>query len=440
VVILVVGLLLPTASVMSFAQQPMSAQDLDLGARSTALQPEMSKVATSAVANSRLSGEIVISALDNEQHLPSVAYNWKHREYLVVWHNTWAIGTRDIRATRISEQGQVLNEFTVYEHPTKDSAQPSVAYDPVNDRYLVVWIFDAFGDGSDWDLYGRFIPWNGPSPSLTEFPIVTWSTSQWNPMAAYARAQEEFFVVWTNTYVTGTPPAYVSGKRIYANGSGFPSTGGDLTLSHTTENYINPDVSYNLARNEYLVVWEKVSTSRDIWAVRLTGSAAQLGGGPFGIAGWPDNEEKPAVAACEGADQYLVTWQSLVGSEYDLYARFIKGDGTPDSVHVISNLAGDQEEADVACNMSGRQYMVSWQEKIATYGISGRLVFPDKTMPSGFQIVPPGSAPGHTDPAVAGGYTNYLVAWEHQRSGTSYRDIHGRLITPHAVFVPLVIR
>ena len=36
-----------------------------------------------------LSGDITISALNNEQVLPAVAYNWKHDEYLVVWQNTW---------------------------------------------------------------------------------------------------------------------------------------------------------------------------------------------------------------------------------------------------------------------------------------------------------------------------------------------------------------
>jgi hypothetical protein len=106
---------------------------------------------------------------------------------------------------------------------------------------------------------------------------------------------------------------------------------------------------------------------------------------------------------------------------------------------VISDYAGQQEEADVTCNMSNQQYMVTWQEQITTYGISGRLVFPDETLGPGFQIVAPGTSPGHNNPAIAGGYTNYLVTWEHQRDAT-YRDIHGRLITPYRVLLPIVMR
>jgi len=47
-----------------------------------------------------------------------------------------------------------------------------VAYDPTNDRYLVVYIYDVNGDGSDYDLRGRLIPWNGPDRGAT-YPIVS---------------------------------------------------------------------------------------------------------------------------------------------------------------------------------------------------------------------------------------------------------------------------
>lgn len=158
----------------------------------------------------------------------------------MVWHDKWAIGTRDIRAARVSEQGQVLSEFLVYEHSTKDSAQPTVDYDPVNDRYLVAWIFDFSGDGSDWDLYGRFIPWAGPSVSLTEFPICTWTTHQWNPRVAYGRAVEEFLVIWNNQYQSGPLPMYISGRRVKGSDGTFPGgSGSDLTISHGTENRID---------------------------------------------------------------------------------------------------------------------------------------------------------------------------------------------------------
>lgn len=388
----------------------------------------------------RLSREIVVSALDNEQLLPAAAYNWKHREYLVVCHDTWTVGTRDIRASRIAADGTVLAEFEIYSNPTRDSAQPAVDYDPVNDRYLVVWAYDAAGDGSDWDLHGRFIPWDGPNPAVTEFPIITWPSKQWNPKVAYARAQEEFLVVWWNEDPAHVVDSYVSGKRIYADGSGFPSTGSDVTISVAGRERVDPDVTYNLGRNEYLVAY---TDGVDIFGERLQGNAAPLGSGEFGIAGWPDAERRPAVAACKEADQYLVAWQSLTGGANEaIYARVVSGEGAPGSVFLVDNTTSPEEEPDVACDLAGRRYMVTWQSRYTNvkYGVLSRFVAPDGAMTPAIELRPPGAAADRTRPAIAGGDTSFLVAWEHDRDGTAYQDIHGRLVTPYVVFMPVVKR
>jgi len=205
-----------------------------------------------AVSSPALSREITVNQVDNETMLPAVAYDSVHNEYLVVWHTKWGVGTRDVRAQRVSASGALLGgEILVYEHATKDAFQPSVAYDPVNDRFLVTFIFDSSGSLTDTDLYGRFVTWNGATPSAA-FPIVTYTSGQWNPQVVYAGGiQQEFFVVWTNT--PASLPTYISGKRIRPDGT-FPSTGSDLTQADGAYvvNYIDPDVSYNLARNEYL--------------------------------------------------------------------------------------------------------------------------------------------------------------------------------------------
>ena len=404
---------------------------------SSGLSAQESEVKT---ADTHLSKEIVISELDTKEYLPSVAYNWKHNEYLVVWHTTWDIGTRDIRGVRLSGSGEVLAEFIVYENPTKDSSQASVEYDPVNDRYLVVFIFDALGNGSDYDIYGRFIPWNGPSDSLPAFPICVWPTHQWNPKVAYGRAMEEFLVVWNNQFQAGTPPMYISGRRITAANGNFPGSDSDFTVSHTTEQRVNADVTYNLARNEYLVVYDN---TKDILGRRFTGNLGHDYGGEFTIAGWPDGENKPAVAACQEANQYLVVWQSDLSTStqsYAIYALFINGDGTYGSVHEIDNTTGAEVEAEVACNTDGTQYMVAWQAEYTNnkFGIWGRLVQPNGTLESPFAIVHPFGDMDRRNPVISGGNANYLVVWEHARD--SYQDIHARLMTPIMLFLPSVRR
>ncbi|MBN1260957.1 MAG: hypothetical protein JXB35_09785 [Anaerolineae bacterium] len=392
------------------------------------------------VVNPHLGNEIVISDFDNEELLPSVAYNWKHQEYFVVWHTTWGIGSQDIRGARISATGRLIDKFIVYEDATKDSAHPSVAYDPVHDRYLVVWVFDTFGNGSDWDLYGRLIPWEGPDPGLQDFVVCAFGTHQRNPKVAYGRAVEEFLVVWNNEFQAGTPPMYISGRRMTASNGTFPGSPSDLTVSHGSQSRVNPDVTYNLARNEYLVVY---GNGADIFGIRLTGHLDHNFGGEFGIAGWPDLERYPAVAACEGVDQYFVTWESNQGAgNYAIYGRYIAGDGANGSVHQIDDTTGIERNSEVACNQAGTQYLVAWETEYVggTFGIWSRVVHPNAVFEPQYRIVDPTSTKDRTEVVLVGGHTNYLAVWEHGRQGTPFQDIHGRLISPHPLFIPLAVR
>jgi len=384
--------------------------------------------------------EIIVSQLDNEQHLPSVAYNWKHHEYLVVWHNTWGGGFRDIYAQRVSERGELLSGFTVV-HDANSNAQPSVAYDPVHDRYLVVWIYDSSGSEDDWDVWGRFIPWQGPDAGMTEFSICTWNTNQWNPKVAYGRAVEEFMVVWTNEYASGVLPMYVSAARINAANGNVVNT---LTIdSDPTEHRFRPDIAYNLARNEYLVVWETQGGSNDdIWGLRLTGTGGALGGGKFGIAGWPSSEEQPAVAACAASDTYYVAWQSHIGpNNYDVYGRFVAGDGAPGAVHHFDYTSVDESFPDVDCNPGTKEFLVVFQQQYSSasgpFGIFGQTVAPTGLGdPFTIRGIYAGDGTTWSEPAVAGGGTHYLTVWEHPRPATAFQDIHGRLSTMRPVFLP----
>lgn len=397
-----------------------------------------------ARADPRVGPDIPIHVLDNIQHLPAVAYNPVHREYLVVWHNEWGGGGRDIYARRVSAGGEVLSWFAVSVGPN-DRAQPSVAYDAVHDRYLVAWIYDVAGDGSNWDVYGRYIPWSGPDGGLGEFPICEWPSSQWTPQVVHnAHPQvDEFLVVWANT--PALVPSYVSARRVFADGSGFPPGDGFTVASHSTENRVNPDVAYNLARNEYLVVFSRDTV--DILGQRVDANGNLLGG-EFGIAGWPATEQHPAVAACHTADQYFVAWQSLVGTapnqDYDIYGRYVTGDGTPQDVKHVYGTTANDEDPDVACNPRAGHYLVTWQEQYSSttgpYGVSGRILHSDKTMASAFGIVGPFAGIDREDPAVAAGPPGFLVTWAHDRAAGGWIDIHGSLVWPAAIYVPMVVR
>jgi hypothetical protein len=74
----------------------------------------------SLAATSYLGGEIQISlptTPECDRYKPSVAYNWAHGEYLVVWHNTWPDGHRDIYARRVSGSAELVLRLDRHQRP-----------------------------------------------------------------------------------------------------------------------------------------------------------------------------------------------------------------------------------------------------------------------------------------------------------------------------------
>jgi len=411
------------------------------GGRSQARFSELTAVYANA--EPYLGSEIIIDTRDVDQYSPSVAYNSIHDEYLVLWQNEWP-GNTDIYARRVHAKGEILSWFAVgptapLNPYTNRRAEPSVAYDPVNDRYLVVWAYDTSGNGSNWDIHGIFVNWNGPIQGLHEFNICDWPTQQRDAKVAYSLVEEEFMIVWWTDHPS--VPDYISGRRMKASDGTFPSSGSDFTISDPSVTRVNPDITYNLARNEYLVVYDD---TQDVFATRYTGKGVSLAGGEFGIAPWPGAETHPSVAACRATDQYLVAWQN---DQPDIYARFVKGDGSLDGdpLHLDSTSV-NEIYPDVACNAAGNKFMVVWQQQyssaIGPYGVQGQFMKNDKTLGSVVQIMAPtaGIAADFHNPAVAGGGVNFLTVWEHDRVFTAFQDIHGRLIFPNVVFLPLMLR
>jgi hypothetical protein len=382
-----------------------------------------------------LGGDIPISTLDNEKVAVSVAYNSQHNEYLVVWQNNWG-GNKDIYAQRLSASGELLSGFTIATGgdtggDERDRANPAVAYDPLTNRYLVAYEVDVYKNGSDWDIWYRFVPWDGPHPGYPlspEYTYLTWPSShESNPALAYALTQQDFFLVFESSN-----PESIMGYGIHSDGSSY--SGGYISnLDMVEKSHV--DVAYNLIANQYLVVWEQAD---NIYASRINATLSPWIPVNMSLSLNSDDESSPSVATCSSANQYLVIWNRFVGGDNDLYALFVRFDviGPPEFVFDATSMAN--EEADVTCNQGGTAYLVSWQDQYnnSEYGIWSRLVYPDYSQGLSFTVMGANGTGNRKNPAVAGGSSNFLTAWEQDRS--SYKDVHGRLITVGIVFLPVI--
>ncbi len=401
-----------------------------------------------------------------DKYSPEIAYNSRHDEYLVVWENVQGPGgLHDIYARRVSSRGEVLSWFCVFTDLGYDSQVPSVAYDEKNDRYLVAWsYFYGWVDpnnhdlGSDWDVLGRYVPWDGSGMDCASMAPVFGIAqadylSETKPRIAYNPTNDEFLVVFKVGDVKNSPtfPSYIGGCIVKYGGCNKRI---DIS-SQGVANRDFPDVAYNSDRHEYLVVWDIYPASMDIWASRLDANGDFMWYQEFALATESYNEQHPTVAACGQSNQFLVVWQqpppSNPSKNDDLYGKYMwwyPGDVYISPLSWIEASGGAQWGPDLTCNWAGTEYLVTWQDQAATvpgapfeYGIWGKQIRAiDQTLSEPFPIIATWGGKNREVPVAAGGKTSFLVAWEHQRNADpSFRDIWGTILT-NAAFLPVIKR
>jgi hypothetical protein len=396
-------------------------------------------------ATSDLGSEIQISlptSPECDRYRPGVAYNWVHDEYLVVWHNTWPDGHRDIYARRVSESGQLLSWFAVSAGPN-DRVQPAVAYNATADEYLVVWMYDVNGDGSAYEIWGRTIAWNGAYQN-PEFQIITHSDRTfWTPRVAWNSIRNEYMVVWSAFDATTFLPTDVA--HAILSPSGNKLFGAIITDAYQPH---QADITYNVAKNEYLVVWRRMwaAGDGDIKAARLGGFSGQVVTPPgvFTINALTEDQLLPAVTTNQ-QDRYMVVWQhafpgpccdwDIRGQELDVNGNLV---GSP--FFMAASTDDETSPAIVARPGTGRDYLAVWQRSSST----GEEIWAYHRKDAHIEVFEVAAAAfwDHESPAVAWGRVASLIVYEGDAQGdpTVYRHIYGRRWVPNAVYLPLIVR
>ena len=381
----------------------------------------------------------------SDEHAPAVAYNYVHKEYLVVWDNEWPGGSRDIYARRVSESGQILSWFAI-STGANNRLWPAVAYNATNGEYLIVWMKEVSSDV--YEIWGRIIPWNGPGTNA-EFRIIQWANrSFWTPRVAWNSYRNEYLVVWNafNTTISFPPgvPNDVAGARI--------SNTGSILSSSILTTYSGPhqvDITYNVAMNEYflafVVIHTQATTGNDIYGLRVNGNTGTsvYPPGLIHIYDLAKDQNAPAIATNE-QDRYMVVWEHEYSStDHDIYGREYKADGTPDgSYFTIASWTQDDTVPDVAANGANREWLAVWQRALpggSGYAIEGFRWGSGPTVYTYLFDVANWAFVECKNPAVACDIPGYLIVYEEKVPPNTY-DIYGRLWWPEAVYLPLILR
>ena len=373
-----------------------------------------------------LEGRFRISAMgpDGDQlydaFIPAVAYNSVNHEYLVVWQgddNTpplvddeHEIFGQRIDAATGAEVG--VDDFRISDMgPDGDSAydaeRVAVAYNSVDNEYLVVWQGDDDTlplVNNETEIFGQRIDAaTGAEVGDNDFRISDMGPdgdsahdAEWVALA-YNSVDNEYLVVWQGD--DGTPPLAngefeIFGQRIDA-ATGAEVGDNDFRISDMGPDGLLlydafiPAVAYNSVNHEYLVVWHGddnaapvVDDEREIFGQRIdAATGVELGENDFRISdmgpdGDPDFDAvRPSVAHDSVGNQYLVVWEGddstppLVDNEVEIFGQLIDGASgaeTGDNDFRISSMGPDgnsiysAESPSVVHNSVDRMWLVLW--------------------------------------------------------------------------------
>lgn len=266
------------------------------------------------------------------------------------------------------------------------------------------------------------------------------------PRVAYNRMDDEFLAVWAESPEVGVigGDSEIIGQRIDARSGAL--LGPPIAISAMGGPgpgfAANPDVAYNILRNEYLVVWggsHSPGFERQIYTQRIdaaTGLEVGLDDARISASLTGHADASPAVAHSPLDDEYLVTWEHMDGAipVTDLHAQKLDGAGNELPPNDSSlGTPGATRPGSVVYNPFADEYFLTWIQGSQVLGL--RI---NSTTVTGAAPPIPASDLAHdsvvmpltTDVVFNPATNQYLAVWSgpDDELDSEVREIHGRLI------------
>jgi len=225
---------------------------------------------------------------------------------------------------------------------------PDVAYDATDDQYLVVWAADAGSTDNENEIWGQRVTASTGAQVGSDFQISDMGPPgdqnyvAYNVAVAWNSVNDQYLVVWNGT--DNTPPLVQYENEIFGrliNGTTGALIGSsEIRISNawtdgdTTREALDPDVAYSATANEYLVAWRAdaspTNDELEIWGQRIRNDGTEIGGdaqlsdmGPNGNTAYRPFSQQIATAGAT----FLVVWfsddntGSLVDDENEIFGQ-----------------------------------------------------------------------------------------------------------------------
>ena len=189
-------------------------------------------------------------------------------------------------------------------------------------------------------------------------PMPADARAQLSPVAAYD-GKGTYLLVWQQgRFYHQTESADIVAARVDASGRVLDRQ--PIFVCNVEASQEQPRVAYSGGR--FLVVWHDLRNGRDwdVYGARVSAEGKVLDPGGFLVAGGPQNQASPVVAAAP--DGFLVVWQHHV-RHYQLHASRIPAAGAPAPGRVLKFGGEPLWGGGLALARAGAGWLLSWNDE-----------------------------------------------------------------------------
>ncbi|MDQ6693893.1 MAG: S-layer homology domain-containing protein [Chloroflexota bacterium] len=290
----------------------------------------------------------------------------------------------------------------------------------------------AAGRGTTGSAQQRGIDGGMPSAEARSAPSLI-TSNQFYAAMAFNLAANQYLVVWEDMHNGAlTPDLY--GQLLAGDGSPI---GTNFAISTAPNSQSSPRIAYSSVSNTYMVVWHDLragGNNWDIYGQRVSGSDGSLLGSNFPIFVDANAEVWPSIAYSPQTDQFLVAWHTYIGqsSNVDVFARFVSPAGTVNPATISIAITGNEEKYPwVAYDPDAGQFLVLWAATLSNSNmdIQGQLVNNSGVLQGNVINVTTNLSRQYAPTADYNPVQKqWFVAWVDERAGVAVYDIYGQLL------------
>ncbi|WP_457623995.1 hypothetical protein [Persephonella sp.] len=175
-----------------------------------------------------------LSLPSSPSFFPNVAFDKITKRFLVVWENSGELGSTKVYGQLVSSGAGLYGQHILISYQDIDGdgkidpniansnqSKPHVEYDPVNQRFFVIWQDGRNGTVSleNLDIYGQYVDSEG-SLRGNNYIINTDPFNQRDPVVAFNNNVQQYLAVWkdarnSNEYTCGVAGDKPCGSDIY---------------------------------------------------------------------------------------------------------------------------------------------------------------------------------------------------------------------------------